>query len=92
MTDRAVNIETVIGMVNTYFRNVLNLNPDLLIDGIVSLPTVDAVPVVRCRDCKYWDTVSGSTFAPMHHQCKITKLMSTGTWYCASGERKNDDT
>ena len=49
MADRAVNLETVIGMVNTYFRNVLNLNPDLLIDGIVSLPTVDAVPVKHGR-------------------------------------------
>ena len=56
-----------------------------------TLPTVDAVEVVRCRDCKYWDTVPGSTFAPMHHQCKVIKLMSTGTWYCASGERKDGD-
>lgn len=47
MADRAVSLETVIGMVGTYFRNVLNLNPDLLIDGIVSLPTVDAVEVVH---------------------------------------------
>ena len=50
MTDRAVNLESVIGVVNTYFRSVLNLNPDLLIDGITSLPTV--APVVRCRDCE----------------------------------------
>ena len=56
MADRAVNLETVIGMVNTYFRNVLNLNPDLLIDGIVSLPTVDAIP---CDVCRYSPPSSG---------------------------------
>ena len=60
-------------------------------DALMALPTVDAVEVVRCRDCKYWDTVPGSTFAPMHHQCKVIKLMSTGTWYCASGERKGGE-
>lgn len=64
MADRAVNLETVIGMVNTYFRNVLNLNPDLLIDGIVSLPTVDAVPVRHGRwkmvegELSFWDMCS----------------------------------
>ena len=25
-----------------------------VLDSIDSQPTVDAVPVVRCRECKYW--------------------------------------
>lgn len=62
------------------------------IDDIDHAPTVDAVEVVRCGDCKYWDTIAGSTFAPMHHQCKVIRLMTTGTWYCPSGERKDGDT
>ena len=24
-------------------------------EQIKSMPTIDAVPVVRCKDCKYWD-------------------------------------
>ena len=61
------------------------------INDVKCFPTVDAVPVVRCRDCKYWDTIPGSTFAPMHHQCKETRLMTTGTWYCPLGKRKDGD-
>lgn len=58
---------------------------------IKNAPTVDAVPVVRCRDCEYWDTIPRSTVAPRHHQCKETRLMTTGIWYCPLGKRKDGD-
>lgn len=28
---------------------------DAACEQIKSMPTIDAVPVVRCEDCKYWD-------------------------------------
>ena len=49
-------------------------------------PTVDAVPVVRCRDCKHKET------------CKITPLDTRfrDEWFCADGKRRqkgeNNDT
>lgn len=73
------------------FEYGLQQRLDTCIDAVEDAPTVDAVEVVRCRDCKYWDTIPGSTFAPMHHQCKETRLMTTGTWYCALGKRKDGD-
>lgn len=85
MADRAVNLETVIGMVNTYFRNVLNLNPDLLIDGIVSLPTVDAVPVVRCKDCKHNPKLEWFG-CPM---ANLSEKQRPETAWCWKGERKD---
>lgn len=52
--------------------------------GVVSnAPTIDAVPVVRCKDCKYWceDTLS----------CTIGNHYDDN-WYaedfCSYGERK----
>lgn len=30
-------------------------NMKLLIQVIAHQPTVDAVPVIRCKDCKYWN-------------------------------------
>ena len=102
MADRAVNLETVIGMVNTYFRNVLNLNPDLLIDGIVSLPTVDAVPVVRCKDCSKWcichhsdnwfcaDGTPISTASDFYDD-KGKRLNNPQTYKSVYGERKDGD-
>lgn len=60
-------------------------------DAFMALPTVDAVPVVHCRDCKYWDTFPSSSLAPDHHECKRIRIHTTAEWFCAAGERKNGD-
>lgn len=51
-------------------------------------PTVDAVQVTRCRDCKYWS-----------HNTQFCSKWSNGfvahrtpyDYYCADGERKDDE-
>lgn len=57
---------------------------------LLHAPTVDAGPVVRCRDCKHW-----------HKDTVFCGYMSYGeaservNWYaddfCSYGERKEDD-
>ena len=57
---------------------------------LLHAPTVDAVPVVRCRDCKHW-----------HKDTVFCGYMSYGEaserviWYaddfCSYGERKDGD-
>ena len=42
-------------------------------------PTIDAVPVVRCKDCKYFKT-------PL---CQNEN--NHDNWFCADGERKDGD-
>ena len=42
-------------------------------------PTVDAVEVLRCKDCKYFKT-------PL---CQIED--NHDNWFCADGERKDGD-
>ena len=53
---------------------------------VSGVPTVDAVRVVRCKDCKYWrrDT---------DHTCKEHSLVSPmlADGFCSRGERKDDD-
>lgn len=39
------------------------------------LPSIDAVPVVRCKDCKWRDTWACS-------------LSTRDNWFCRKGERK----
>jgi hypothetical protein len=56
------------------------------------IPTVDAVPVVRCKDCESWglnaikkDEKGEVIYGDCLHFC-----CSTPKWfYCAWGERKN---
>ena len=48
-------------------------------------PTVDAVEVVRCLDCKYWDV------RPINGLCwKLSRVMED-TSFCSYGERQDGD-
>ena len=53
-------------------------------------PTVDAVEVVRCRNCKYGDWDSEPDDAMV---CMRTKdgFWRSGNDFCSYGERKEDD-
>ena len=42
--------------------------------------TVDAVEVVRCRDCKHYMTI----------HCTCDGCCISDDWYCADGERRTD--
>ena len=46
-------------------------------------PTVDAVPVVRCRECKYYDK----------YQCpmRLSLVWTEDYDFCSYGERKEDE-
>ena len=45
----------------------------------------DAVPVVRCKDCKNSSDKTGISVL-----CKKLKLLIPGEWYCADGKRRKD--
>ena len=53
-------------------------------------PTIDAVPVVRCYDCKYCGSEirDGIKFA----KCELKhNWMPQPEWFCSDGERRDDD-
>ena len=53
--------------------------------GVVKIShTVDAVPVIRCRDCKYWRKTK--------KQCGYTYLLPQfeADEYCSRAERRNN--
>ena len=63
-------------------------------------PTVDAVPVVRCRECKYWGDEDGKlqcSDGVLFARCKVNNYLIDGRhtgWcptendFCSYGERK----
>lgn len=62
------------------------------------VPTVDAVPVVRCRDCKHfdldhWETINGIPLIVAHEICTFwgggCKTDAGG--YCFKGKRREED-
>lgn len=50
-------------------------------EALAYAPTIDAVEVVRCKDCKYRGIID-------YPVC----CESTDEWFCAAGERKGGDT
>ena len=70
---------------------------------IETAPTVDAVPVVRCRECKYWGDEDGKmqcSDGVLFARCKIHNYLLDGRhtgWcptendFCSYGERKEGD-
>ena len=58
---------------------------------IDNAPTIDAVPVVRCKDCKRSEWYTG---ANRKHLCYCIEHGSSGhneNDYCSYGERKDDE-
>ena len=53
----------------------------LLVGALRNEPTIDAVPVVRCKDCKHH-----------HYICMSNFLDRSDNDFCSYGERKDGDT
>lgn len=68
--------------------------------AVKDAPTVDAVQVVRCADCKWWDKKDESPygycmamkhgFVSSHWEIGIYRTYK-GDFYCADGERRKED-
>ena len=59
---------------------------------IEDAPTVDAVPVVRCRDCK-WSQIRRCNDTKTQHACTKTNALLdvSPEAFCSYGERKDGD-
>ncbi len=51
----------------------------------------DVVEVVRCKDCKNWETTWANDFLPNYHYCPMVDGMRKEDWYCADAERRTDE-
>ena len=57
----------------------------VLISDIKNAPTVDAVPVVRCRECKYHEEEG----IEMVYCPNMIGGWVENEWFCANGKRKD---
>ena len=55
---------------------------------LIGAPTIDAVPVVRCRECKHWSEHPEGYLGVCSF---ISRNFVMENGYCAWGERKEDD-
>jgi len=57
---------------------------------IADAPTIDAVPVVRCKNCKWWvDLDQKNRYTDCY--CHMVECSTDPDWYCAYGRWKDDE-
>ena len=86
-------------LMKTVFNDVVLVDGEvkgvglILAETVDKAPTIDAVPVVRCRECVHWKPTgskAGNSFSDMENigGCEFTKYCRRESDYCSYGERK----
>lgn len=61
-------------------------------DFLNNIPTADVVPVVKCKECVFWDTesigFSDEHICKMHSIVAVHSRYTNPTDYCSYGERR----
>lgn len=69
-------------------ENEFVYDTNAVLESIDNQPTVDAVPVVRCKDCKYSLFIKSCS----KYECKKGHgSLKYSTDFCSDGERKDGD-
>ena len=56
------------------------------------MPAIDAVEVIRCKDCKYWHREIHNGIEYFNFSlCDLSHYGDGHNFYCADGERRTDD-
>lgn len=82
-----------ITMVTTQYKpNAIMERPAILLEDVDEAPTIDAVEVVRCKDCRWFndrlkrDGAEDNRYAPSI--CTLHGRPHSNTYFCADGEVK----
>ena len=62
-----------------------SVDEDTILDLVDSIPTVDAVPVVRCKDCKH--LVAVNVNGKGIPTCRISGMEVAPAEFCRRGEK-----
>lgn len=68
-----------------------SVDEDTILDLVDSIPTVDAVIVTRCKDCKHKGWVQEPCHGKSVDYCKVwdCTLRNLESTFCSYGERKD---
>ena len=57
--------------------------------AIGNLPPAEP-QIIRCKDCKNWDTTWTNDFSPNYHYCLMVDGSRKEDWFCADAERRTE--
>ncbi|MBQ2049727.1 MAG: hypothetical protein II493_04880 [Spirochaetales bacterium] len=75
--------------IHAIYHHLSTINEAGAVMMLHEVPSVDAVEVVRCEDCKWFDITSPyGTLVPDAFYCKVNDRFYDSEHYCAYGERR----
>lgn len=81
-------------LAKSYFGLLRTPTWDDAMDVFCEAPKVDAVEVVRCKDCKWYSGIEdeeGNVYPTCEHPEEGGGWTSGKDWFCADGEPKEDN-
>ena len=86
MGSRWIDTDAAYAVLTDYYHHTTDTQHAALREALGRVESVDAVPVIRCKDCRWRDNQDGFTaWMP----CRA--LVTPNDFYCPRGERKDDD-
>ncbi len=89
---RLIDADKLVALLNKKYGDDENINESVLylVGAISGATTVDAVEVVRCKDCAYWGTkvvyANGE-----RADCLNFNFVTPCDFFCKWGERREDE-
>ena len=68
------------------YMNYLGCTKIVYMDAIENAPTIEAEPVVRCKECKHWLKTYGWN-GKEYATCMLIDRDTSEEFYCAYGEK-----
>ena len=84
LSDAMFSPEEIVGELIRHCKKI-EIETDGTPDKICSLQIITDGEVVRCKDCKYWETKEG-----LHDWCKNKMLYMNADDFCSKGEKKDE--
>lgn len=91
LIDRKDAINAVLGLKNCYNGFSDTYDKSCIVGLLEELPKVDAVPVVKCKDCKWWDAYYRECGSINWYPDQDGCVLQPAGMFCGWGERKYDD-
>ena len=81
---RLIDIDEAYKVLTDYYHHRTEIQHKALKEAIERVPIADAVEVVRCKDCKYYDANCPYPIC-IYHEDNVKE-----TDFCSWGERRED--
>ena len=87
-----IDTDAAYAVLTAYYHHSTDTQHAALREALGQVESVDAVPVVRCKDCTHWSgrkyNVHINGFLPW---CRFSALQREANDYCSYGERKGGE-